>query len=764
MKGKVLVFFLFCSVLVTGQENYQFVRIGQDMNSVQVISSSNEGIILQLNIGSFYIRKTEITNEIYHSVFLDGEALIKEKGFPELPKVSRSIIIPGKTKLNIRILSAEYKEVKLPVRPSRGILPRTINPDDVPYTFSSVYSEDAYYPVSRYKPGNPYMIRDVRGGVIDLYPFAYNPVREILRIYTSLMIEINLSGKNNSNTEIHINRYFEPLLRNHFINYQDNMNSQRYQPVIDTGRMLVICYDDFLDEIQPFVNFKNNRGMPTDAVSMSVVGSTASDIQTYIQNYYTNDNSLTFVVLVGDHTQVPSLSVGGGGSDPSFSLVSGSDNYPDIIIGRFSATDASQVSTMVNRSIAYENMPAQNWFHHGIGIASADGTGDGDDGEWDWEHLRNIRTDLMGYHYTSVAELYEGSQGGEDAPGNPNSGMVSTLVNAGVSIVNYTGHGSTTSWSTTGFSNSNVNALVNDSMLPFIFSVACVNGNFTGSTCFAETWLRATNSSTGEPTGAIGFYGSSINQDWDPPMEAQDEFNDLLVNEDNITFGALCYNGSCSMMDKYGSENGSSGANMFLTWHIFGDPSISVIPNNHGYCKEVLTISDSIIGGHYEFQASDSIIAASAITGGADVHFGATNIISFLPGFKADTGSSLIADLNGCCQVFVNPINTMVSTDSIYRAGIRAKQPLQSVFSADSGEPVTIKIYPNPVRNGKIYMEYAGPEEPQSIVIYNSFGTIIYLNNKPDKLVIIDSVKDKGLLFIKIIFKNTAEIRKVISI
>ena len=84
-------------------------------------------------------------------------------------------------------------------------------------------------------------------------------------------------------------------------------------------------------------------------------------------------------------------------------------------------------------------------------------------------------------------------------------------------------------------------------MLPAILSVACINGQFNGYTCFAEAWLRATHN--GEPSGAIATYMSSINQSWNPPMDAQDESIDLLVAEAKTTFGGICYNGSCMMIE-----------------------------------------------------------------------------------------------------------------------------------------------------------------------------------------------------------------------
>ena len=74
-------------------------------------------------------------------------------------------------------------------------------------------------------------------------------------------------------------------------------------------------------------------------------------------------------------------------------------------------------------SYRYEMYPdlSQSWYEKGVGIASNEGAGIGDDGEPDWQHIRNIRTDLLGFTYTLVDELYDGSHGGEDAVGNPTS-------------------------------------------------------------------------------------------------------------------------------------------------------------------------------------------------------------------------------------------------------------------------------------------------------------------------------------------------------
>jgi hypothetical protein len=374
----------------------------------------------------------------------------------------------------------------------------------------------------------------------------------------------------NSSSKVSVkkNRYFEQIYKNQFINYDNQTNLKSTNVVDEHGRMLIIAYDSFMDEMQPFVDHKNCIGLPTQIVPISSIGSTFDQVYNYIKSIFNTDTTLTFVLLVGDDAQIPTKMLTYGASDASYSVLTNGNNRPDIIVGRFSAETEAQVTTMVNRSIAYEKMIDQPWFHNGIGIAST--MSPGDDGESDWLHLRNIRTSLLGYNYTNISELYDGSQGVPDESGNPTASMVSSAVNSGVSIINYTGHGGSDSWGTTGFNISDVNSLTNDNKLPFIFSTACSVGNFTNHFCFAESWLRAKNSSTGNPTGAIAFYGASSTQDAYSPMEAQDKFNSLLVSNSYMSFGALCYNASCRMMDVYGNN----GVCSFLTWTIFGDPSI----------------------------------------------------------------------------------------------------------------------------------------------------------------------------------------------
>ena len=99
--------------------------------------------------------------------------------------------------------------------------------------------------------------------------------------------------------------------------------------------MLIICYDDFISSMNPFVQWKNKKGIPAEIVPVSTIGNTVNDLQDYINNYYYN-NGLTYLLLVGDAAQIPTHIVNGSASDPSYGFIEGDDAFSEILVGRFS--------------------------------------------------------------------------------------------------------------------------------------------------------------------------------------------------------------------------------------------------------------------------------------------------------------------------------------------------------------------------------------------------------------------------------------------
>ncbi len=555
---------------------------------VHVVRDSGDKIVLDYSVTGYQTRAAGvIAGAPRVELMLDREARMEHQvGNPAVPILARSLVIPGDAAMTAKVVDSHYYEVKnVDLAPSKGNLLRNVDPADVPFEFGAVYQKDAFYPGKLVDTGKPYILRDQRGLVVTAFPFQYNPVTRTLRVYDRMRVEVSRTGPAKINPmaatrRLHPSASFSRFYSRHFLNAPAPTRGE-----MEEGGMLIIAYDDWLPNVQPLVDHKNSIGIPTTAVGVSEIGNDSASIKAYIQNAY-DSGDLSFVLLVGDAAQVATLTSGSGwssaSSDPSYSKLAGNDDYPDIYVGRFSAETAADVDTQVERTVDYETMPAttQDWFKKGIGLASSEGPGDNN--EYDYEHIGNIRDRLLDYGYTSIDEIYD--------PG-ARSSDITAAIDEGRGIINYCGHGDVTMWASAGtFTNSNVNNLDNAGTLPFIVSVACLVGVFDGNTCFAESWLRATNDA-GEPTGAVAFWGASISQAWNPPMYAQDAVDDTLISESNFTVGGILFGGAAKMMDAYGSD----GVTEFNAWHIFGDPSLRIfgipVPPTGMYIKQSAVLS-----------------------------------------------------------------------------------------------------------------------------------------------------------------------------
>ncbi len=555
-----------------------WVQLNDQKDGIQFRQQGENVSLLTVTVSGF--NKEQITTSSatgYKINCINGSSFLIQ-GSPDVPKLTSALIIPDKDEVQVEVLNSTYVELSIDLLPSKGNLKRNINPADVPFTFNESYTKNEFYPGQLASLRTPYILRDFRGQTVVISPFQYNPVTKILRVYTSMQLRVSPTGRTSTQNNIQrispltqIDPTFAGIYQRHFINYRTSF----YTALNEHGKMLVISDDALMTTMQPFVDWKNRMGQPTQMVALSAIGNTSTSIKSFISNLYTT-SGLTYVLLVGDD-QLTTYSSSYGDSDPSYGYISGNDTYAEVIVGRFSANDETELGTQVERTLTYEMNPdpVGSWYHKGVCIGSEQGPGD--DNEMDFEHERNIRTDLINYFYTDVDELYDGNQNGMDRIGDPIASDLVNALNAGRSVINYTGHGSATTIGTTDFSTTDVQDLTNENQLPFMWSVACKNGLFVQETCLAEVLMRST--SNDRPTGTIANLMSTILQSWDPPMDGQDEMVDLLVESypGNLkhTFGGISVNGCMHMNDVYGID----GDEITATWTAFGDPSLTVRTN-----------------------------------------------------------------------------------------------------------------------------------------------------------------------------------------
>ena len=581
---------LFFSVLFVAMSVMAFAQQWNVISSnapvspeVTLVSSSEEQVVVDFSLGGFNLSRVNTPSGTQQIVSVPKMAAMLEAGAPDLPQFPVPAIIGDMAEMTVSVIKSEFTDYpNVEIAPSKGNFSRQIDPESVPYTYGAMYNQNAFYPAAQAYLETPYIIRDYRGQNIMVRPFAYNPVTKTLRVYHDMTIAMKKVSNNGVNQKVgrkaiqKISPEMKEAYSHRFINYKES--NAKYNFLQDRGEMLVICPDQYVEAMQPFVDWKNQSGRPTTIVSLSEIGgNNENQIKNYINGIYADpERNLVYVLLVGDYADITPHSMSGGRSDNWFGQLEGNDYYLEVLTGRFSVQSVTDVNTHVEKVLYYErDMKGDvTWVNQGIGIGANEGAGQGHFGEADYVHINYVRDTLMHYTYENVTQQYSGVGSGTSA------NAISADFNAGKSICNYCNHGSQQSWAVANYSISHVNALVNDDKWPYIWSVACNNGEFNGN-CFGEAWLRATNNATGRPTGAIGGMFSWISQPWTPPMYGQDEMVDILTGWRSTdlfchTFGGASLNGNMYILDAAPSDQGAT----HNTWILFGDPSLLVRTDN----------------------------------------------------------------------------------------------------------------------------------------------------------------------------------------
>jgi gingipain R len=542
---------------------------------VDILKNTDQEILVNFEFDELVFNQTKENETTLIDFSKHSCVTTYEKGAPALPFYSKSILIPGSGGNELQVSYDAIIEYNLvDITPSQGLVKR--NSTNQPLVLGEVYSKNEFYPGKLAMCSAPFLLRELRGQTIKLFPYQYNPVTKVLRFYKNLSVHLKFTNTSSENELFSITNSMlgEREFSSQFINYKPHQN--KYLAKEEEGEMLVICPESFKAYIQPLVDWKNQKGIKTTIQTIENIGTTSDKIKQYISDYYLSNPSLLYLLLVGDHSDVPAYSYGTFSgdeywSDSYYGQLSGNDMYSELFVGRFSGS-LLEVETMVKRTLEYEKSPKTgDWMTRAIGIASSQGLGIGDDGEIDWQHERKIRNTLMASGYSSVYEFYDGSQGDNDADNNPTNTDIVNALNTGVGLLNYTGHGDTYNFVTSNFSSSDILTATNSGTYPFVISVACNNGKFVNNKCMSETWLTATKNN--QITGAIAACGSSILMDWAPPMKTQDEIVRLLTDYTpsvhKYSLGGLFNNGQFSMLEKYGTD----GDGVVQTWVFFGDPS-----------------------------------------------------------------------------------------------------------------------------------------------------------------------------------------------
>ena len=509
MKKLSLILVLALSTLIAVAQNGRIDL--RSTSSTDLTHSDFNSLRATFNYGS--IESVEVNTErgMFSEIVIEGTYASGEIGTPELPASHQLLAVPFGATPRVTILNYSTTDYRLSDYGIGTLVPRqpSVRKDQRPEDVEFVYNANAYQTRSLATEPEASIevqgtLRGIRVGSLVINPVSYNPASNTLRVFNNIEVEVSFDGADIAETERMLlstySPYFNDVYRQMF-NYRQIMDVYTDHPDLMAYpvRMIVIAPENYISALQPWINWKTQKGFYMNVVTTSQAGGNYNAIQSYVQNLYNTGVSQgatpTFVILVGDTGQIPGKTSGnttGKVTDLYYGSVDG-DYFPDMFYSRMSAESADQVTAIVNKILQYEQytMPDPSYLNNVTLIAG-----------WDSYWTNYVGKPTIQYAMQYYYNTAHGFTNVYNWLGQPYTNCYASL-SSGTGFVNYTAHGSETSWSDPQLTKSQVNALTNTNKYFLAMGNCCLTGNFGYSQpCFGEAMLR------GENKAAYSYIGS----------------------------------------------------------------------------------------------------------------------------------------------------------------------------------------------------------------------------------------------------------------
>jgi hypothetical protein len=546
------------------------------------------------------IESIEVSTErgTFSEIAIEGTYASGEIGNPELPASHQLLAVPFGATPHVNVINYTTTDYRLSdygigtILPHQPSVRKDQNPDEVEF----VYNAEAYQTRSLASAPEASIevqgtMRGIRIGSLVINPVSYNPASNTLRVFNNIEVEISFDGADRAETERMLLNTYSPyfdIVYKQMFNYRQIMDVYTDHPDLMAYpvHMIVITPENYISALQPWINWKIQKGFDVNVVTTAQAGGNYNAIQSYVQNLYNTGVSQgatpTFLILVGDTGQIPGKT-SGTATQKVTDLYYGSvdnDYFPDMFYSRMSAENTNQVTAIVNKILQYEQytMPDPSYLSNVTLIA-------GWDSYWNARIGRPTINYATTYYYNTAhgfnqvnAYLQQGQY----------TGCYNTL-NTGVGFINYTAHGAETSWSDPYFSVSNVNALTNTNKYFLAMGNCCLTGNFGYSQpCFGEAMLR------GENKAAYSYIGSCPVTYWyedyyfgvgatnvfnqTPTLEntATGVYDGIWMDDTYNTVSSMTFLGNIAVCyaSTGGYQTSSNPTYYWQAYHVLGDGSI----------------------------------------------------------------------------------------------------------------------------------------------------------------------------------------------
>ena len=508
---------------------------------------------IEFTLPQYQMNSTLGDGEEFYKLFIDGYGVTPEPGLPALPLISFNLFIndkEGNPSFNIKNVRRNEEIISQRIYPQQYPWEKNKLFEDRPFTINKNYYSTDGTETPLVKISEPFILGGIKGVMITIYPFNYNPKENKLSITTQAEIDIELTKAPLTSTLK--SKEYNTFLDEVFVNYQA-LNEKMMM------KYLIITAPQFEADLTSFINHKESYGCEVDLFNTTITGTTTTAIKTFIQQRYNDPQTRPeYVLLIGDVQNIPAWTGSGEGNpktDRNYVYLEGTDYYSDAFIGRFSVTSSAELQNAINKTI-YMEINIATLAKKNIFMASTDNYN-----ITEGTHNYVIDTWFGPEGYTNL-KLYTQTY-------NATTQQLITALNDNQIFAIYSGHGGETSWADgPPLSQSQVSGLTN-TIYPFVYSFACVTGSYHIAESFGETWLRTNH-------GGSAFYGSSVNSYWDEDDILERKLIYAMFEDELTRITPMFDMAKIYLANHYGSIT-PTVLRYFEMYNLMGDPSLPTV-------------------------------------------------------------------------------------------------------------------------------------------------------------------------------------------
>lgn len=475
------------------------------MSSVENVSTS--GFEFRLSYDTLYLSDSGD----FLSVSLVGTYPSGQIGGPSLPVLRKPVAIPQCGNYKVVVKKFTLREFDLSqygkkIAPQQHSVSKSERNPQFDYN-AKAYETDAFIGgengLSWISPVGT--MRGVQMGELCVSPLSYNPVTNILYVYNDIELEVVFGSVDYANTDKEIRNGYSPFFASTYSSLVNKDIFDSYSDLFHTPvKMLVVAHEDFTEQLQPWLEWKTQKGFYLDVNYVNSSSATAANIKSWVQSHYSMGeeagNAPVFLVLVGDVDRIPASAVGEASeqqTDLYYASVDG-DYLPEMYCSRISVASPDELNIVVGKTLMYEKytMPDPSYLGNALLIA-------GQDDYWN-QYIAQPTINYATQNYFNSAHGYNNVYAYLDSY----EGCYNNL-STGVGYANYTAHGGEQEWCGPHFTNDDVDGLSNADKYFLAIGNCCLSGKFGYSVpCFGEKMIRTAKK------GAFAYIGSSPVSYW----------------------------------------------------------------------------------------------------------------------------------------------------------------------------------------------------------------------------------------------------------